>query len=357
MARRKGGGGPQKGSGRAGRSGRGRGLSGDARAAAKRKEREVRDARDRKKILARLSVVEPDGLVVCMYGSHADVAFADGSVRFCLLTPKVHKLFGVCVGDRVWTEKGSGDDERIIVGRAERSTSLRRRRSEEDRTGHVIAANIDQLAITAALYEPPLRTGALDRYLLLASVLDIEPLLVLTKVDLAPMDDPGWDVLAPYRELGLRIVGTSAVSGRGMDELRDALRGRLTAFAGHSGVGKSALCQALGLTDAPETGDLSRSGGRIRGRHTTSIARLLELPSGGWVVDTPGVRSIGLVDIDRGDVRVHFPELAEAGADCEYSDCLHLDEDGCAVRKAVKKGELSKARYAGYARLMESIED
>ena len=169
-----------KGPGRAGRSGRGRGLTGDARAAAKRKERDLRDDRDRTKILARLSVRETDGLVLCMYGSHADVVFADGAVRFCMLTPKVHKLFGLCVGDRVWTETGSGDEERIIVGRSERATSLRRRRSEEDRTGHVIAANIGQLAITMSLHEPPLRTGALDRYLLLASVLGIEPLLVLT---------------------------------------------------------------------------------------------------------------------------------------------------------------------------------
>lgn len=344
-------------SGRVGRSGRGRALSGDARAAARRKDREARDTRDRNKILERLSVDEPDGRVICMYGSHADVAFADGRVMFCMLTPKVHKLFGVCVGDRVWTEEGSGDEERIIVGRAERRTSLRRRRSEEDKTGHVIAANIDQLAITFTLYEPPLRTGALDRYLLLASVLGIEPLLVLTKADLAPMDDPGWSVLEPYRELGLPIIGTSAASGLGLEELRGALRDRVTAFAGHSGVGKSALCQALGLRGAPETGDLSRSGGRIRGRHTTSIARLLDLPSGGWVVDTPGVRSIGLVDIDRADVRVHFPELAEAGADCEFSDCLHLGEDGCAVHKAVKKGALSEARFDGYRRLMESIEE
>ncbi len=345
------------GAGRAGRSGRGRGLSGDARAAARRKERDERDDRDRAKILARLSVDEPDGLVLCMYGSHADVAFADGPVRFCMLTPKVHKLFGICVGDRVWTKAGSGDDERMIVGRAERTTSLRRRRSEEDRTGHVIAANIEQLAITMSLREPPLRTGALDRYLLLASVLGIEPLLVLTKVDLAPLDDPGWEVLGPYRDLGVRILGTSANTGEGVEELRAALRGRVSAFAGHSGVGKSALCQALGLVGAPDTGDLSRSGGRVRGRHTTSIAQLLDIPSGGWVVDTPGVRSIGLVDIHRADVRVHFPEFSEYAGDCEFTDCLHLDDDGCAVQAAVANGDVSSARLDGYRRLMQSIEE
>ena len=348
--------GPPK-SGRVGRSGRGRAAAPDTKTASRRKEREARDLRDRTKIVKRLSVSPPDGLVLCMYGSHADVALGDGEIKFCLLSPKVHKLFGICVGDRVWTDAALGHDEPIIVGRAERSTSLRRRRSEEDRTGHVIAGNIDQLAITATLHEPPLRTGALDRYLLLASVLGIDPLLVLTKADVAPMDDPGWDVLAPYRELGLQIVGTSAVSGLGLDDLRDGLRGHVTAFAGHSGVGKSALCQALGLRGAPETGDLSRSGGRVRGRHTTSIARLLPLPSGGWVVDTPGVRSIGLVDIDRADVRVHFPELAEAGADCEYADCLHLNEEGCAVDAALASGDLSEARLDGYRRLMMSIEE
>ena len=170
------------------------------------------------------------------------------------------------------------------------------------------------------------------------------------------MDDPGWEVLAPYRELGVPIVPTSSESGQGIEALRDALRGKVTAFAGHSGVGKSALCQALGLVGAPKTGELSHSGGRVRGRHTTSIAQLLELPSGGWVVDTPGIRAIGLVDLARQDVAVHFPELAEYSSGCEYGDCMHLDEEGCAVRAALEEGELSEPRYASYERLVRAIE-
>lgn len=344
-----------RGGGRGGTSGRGRGGRREGKIEQRRREKEERDAKQRQRILDKLAEQEPDGLVTCMYGSHADVAFEDGAVRFSLLSPKVHKLFGLCVGDRVWTEDGATPEERIIIARAERRTELRRARSEEDRSGHVIAANLDRLAITVALHEPPLRTGALDRYLLLASVLGIEPILVLTKIDQAPMDDPGWQVLEPYRELGVPIVPTSAESGRGLDDLRAALRGRVTAFAGHSGVGKSSLCLALGL-DAPEAGDMSTSGGRVRGRHTTSIAQLLELPGGGWVVDTPGVRAIGLVDLEREDVAVHFADIAELAADCEYSDCLHLEAEGCAVRAAVDEGDLAEARYEGYRRLVESIE-
>jgi ribosome biogenesis GTPase len=355
MARNKGPSGQGKG-GRSGRSGRGRAADKGGRADSRRKEQGERDERGRRKLRAAFEGVEPDGIVLCMYGSHADVAFADGQVGFCLLHPKVHKLFGLCVGDRVWTEGGDVVDDRIIAARAERRTELRRTRSEEDRVGHVIASNIEYLAITAALHEPPLRTGALDRYLLLASVLGIEPLLVLTKTDLAPMDDPGWEVLEPYRELGVPIVPTSSESGQGIEALRDALRGKVTAFAGHSGVGKSALCQALGLVGAPKTGALSHSGGRIRGRHTTSIAQLLELPSGGWVVDTPGVRAIGLVDLSRRDVAVHFPELDDYAQACAYGDCLHLDEEGCAVREAVASGDLSEPRYLSYERLVRAIE-
>ncbi|HCP46849.1 MAG TPA: ribosome small subunit-dependent GTPase A, partial [Deltaproteobacteria bacterium] len=282
----------------------------------KDKQRQVvaeREAQQRERLLARFEGVEPDGRVVCQYGTHAEVSCADGRVRLCLLTPKVHKLFGVCVGDWVWTGRGATDEERIIEGRAERRTEVRRKRGEEDRHGHVIAANVDTMAITAALKEPPLRTGALDRYLVLASHLGLAPLLVLTKLDLTPADDPGWSVLEPYRSLGVDMVYTASVTGQGLADLRVRLAGRVTVFAGHSGVGKSRLCGALGLRDAPEPGDLSRSGGRVRGRHKTSVARLLNLGDGGWVVDTPGVRAIGLVDLERQDVPIHFPDLADIG--------------------------------------------
>jgi len=326
----------------------------------KDKQRQVaaeRDAFQRQKLLARFEGIEPDGRVVCQYGSHAETVCADGIVRLCLLTPKVHKLFGVCVGDRVWTRRGATDEERIIEARAERRTEVRRKRGEDDRHGHVIAANVDTMAITTALKEPPLRTGALDRYLVLASHLGLEPIIVLTKLDQTPSDDPGWSVLEPYRALDVDIVPTSSVNGEGLEALRLRLADRVTVFAGHSGVGKSRLCGALGLIDAPEPGELSRSGGRIRGRHKTSVARLLDLGAGGWVVAPPGVRAIGLVDLQRQDVAIHFPDLEEVGRGCSYGDCLHLGEEGCAIPGAIEDGVLASVRYEGYLRLMESVDD
>jgi len=341
--------------GRKNREGR-PGKKGAASAAdRRRREQKERGDRDRRRLLDRFAGIEPDGLVLCQYGTHAETALPDGSVRMCMLSPKVHKLFGVCVGDRVWTQRGATDQERIIVARAERRTEVRRKRGEEDRTGHIIASNVDVMAITLALREPPLRTGAIDRYLVLASVLGLEPLLVLTKIDQAPEDEPGWRVLDPYRELGVEIVATSAESGEGLDRLRTALAGRVTVFAGHSGVGKSSLCLALGLSGAPEAGDMSTARGRVRGRHTTSIARLLELPAGGWVVDTPGVRAVGLVDLKPDDVRVHFPEFADHTEGCEYSDCCHRNEERCGVRQAVDDEQIPSARYESYLRLMESL--
>lgn len=310
----------------------------------------------RARLLARFEGTEPNGRVVCQFGSHAETEFADGSRSLCMLSPKVHKLQGVCAGDLVWTERGATDVERIIQGRAPRRNELRRRRGEDDRTGHVIAANVDLMAITTALREPPLRTGALDRYLVLASVLGIDAMIVLTKLDNSPADDPGWEALQPYRDLGVPIVATSANSGLGLGELREVLAGRISVFAGHSGVGKSSLCLALGLEGAPEAGEMSRTGGRVRGRHKTSIARLLNLPGGGRVVDTPGVRSIGLVDLSRGDVPVHFPEFERFSEQCPFRDCLHLEEDDCAVRLAVESGELADSRYQSYCRLLATLE-
>ena len=344
----------QRSSRGAGRSARGRDKAKRVAIEARRKRKQEQEERDRAKLLGRFEGIAPDGRVTCMYGSHADVVRAGGDVHFAILSPKVHKLFGLCVGDRVWTEEGA-PGERIILARAARRTEIRRKRGDDDRTGHVIAANVDRMAITAALVEPPLRTGALDRYLVLASVLGVDPIIVITKFDQAGPEAPEWSALEPYRELG---VPTSAEAGEGLDGLREALRDRVTVFAGHSGVGKSSLCLALGIADAPEAGEMSYARGRVRGRHKTSVARLLELPDvGGWVVDTPGVRAIGLVDLKPADARVHFPELAEVGAECQYADCLHVAEDGCAVREAVDAGAIPKVRYDGYVRLMESLEE
>lgn len=339
-------------------AGRGRRRDGAAESKARSSEdRAQQEETQRKRLLARFEGTEPDGRIVCQFGSHAETEFADGSRLLCMLSPKVHKLQGVCVGDLVWTQRGATDAERIIQGRAPRRNELRRRRGEDDRTGHVIAANVDVMAITTALREPPLRTGALDRYLVLASLLGIEPMIVLTKLDKSPSTDPGWEAIAPYRALGVPIVATSANSGEGLDELRDTLAGRISVFAGHSGVGKSSLCQAMGLVGAPEVGEMSRSGGRVRGRHKTSIARLLDLPGGGRVVDTPGVRAIGLVDLSRSDAPVHFPDFAVFAENCLYRDCLHLEEEDCAVCLAVEKGEIAQSRYQSYCRLMATLED
>lgn len=306
-------------------------------------------ARDLQQLHSRLEGRSPDGWVTCMYGTHADVAFDTGGVGFCLITPKVHKLQGLCVGDRVFTDRGAHDGERHVVGRDNRRTELRRLRGDDDRAGHVIAANADQMAIVAALDEPPLRPGALDRYLVLASVLGLHPLVVITKVD-DPMHPPS-PVLEPYLPL-CPVILTSARAGFGVPALAEALRGHLTVFAGHSGVGKSTLCQALGLDGALAAGPLGAGG---RGRHTTSVAQLLSLPGGGWVVDTPGVRAIGFVDLDRRVARTHFPELAALGELCEFPDCLHEGEEGCAADDAVDEGTIPAARLAGYRRLLASL--
>ena len=346
-----------KSGGRIAGRGRRRDSSSESKGARGGADRQQHEEVQRDRLLAQFEGIEPDGRVVCQFGSHAETEFADGSRLLCMLTPKVHKLQGVCAGDLVWTVRGATDAERIIQARAPRSNELRRRRGEDDRTGHVIAANVDLMAITTALREPPLRTGALDRYLVLASVLGIEAMIVLTKLDNSPAHDPGWEVLQPYRDLGVPIVATSATSGLGLPELREALAGRVSVFAGHSGVGKSSLCLALGLEGAPEAGEMSRTGGRVRGRHKTSIARLLELPGGGRVVDTPGVRSIGLVDLSRADVPIHFPEFARFAEECPYRDCLHLEEEDCAVCLAVEREELAESRYQSYCRLMATLEN
>jgi ribosome biogenesis GTPase len=285
-----------------------------------------------------------------MYGSHAELRLPGGRHALALIAPKVHKFQGVCVGDRVFTEGGVDAQERVIQARAPRTTELRRLRGEEDRGGHAVAANVDQMAIVSALREPPLRSGALDRYLVLASILGIPPLIVIAKADQGDEHDPAWAVVEQYRSLA-PVVVTAARTLAGIEDLARHLRSRITVFAGHSGVGKSSLCHALGLSAAPATGELSLDG---RGRHTTSYARLLELQGGGCVVDTPGVRAIGFVDLERRDARAHFPDFVALARGCEFPDCEHLEEEGCAVREAVGE-RIGAARYEGYRRLVASL--
>jgi ribosome biogenesis GTPase len=216
----------------------------------------------------------------------------------------------------------------------------------------VVAANVDVLVIVAAVARPPLRTGLIDRYLVAAWRGGIEAMLALTKIDLVHDEEAVARVRELYGSLGHRVVSLSLRAGEGTGELRAALTDRVAVLAGHSGVGKTSLTNALtGRSDAttavnPVVG---------RGRHTTTGARYMDLPGGGALIDTAGIRSFGIAGVAADELQRAFPEIEAASRDCRWEDCLHREgEDGCAVADAPG---IDAERLASYRKLLAELEE
>jgi ribosome biogenesis GTPase len=213
------------------------------------------------------------------------------------------------------------------------------------RREHVLVANVDQVAIVVSLVEPDLKPHLIDRYLVLAQQGGLRPLILLNKADLADVVEL-QPMIGAYAQIGITVMLTSATTGMGVARLRQELRGRATVFAGQSGVGKSSLLNAVepGLGLAVK----SVSEGNSKGRHTTTYAQLIKLASGGWVVDTPGVRQLSLWDVRPEEVEGYFAEFRPFVPLCEFPDCTHTHETGCAVKNAVARRMISARRYHSY---------
>jgi ribosome biogenesis GTPase / thiamine phosphate phosphatase len=258
---------------------------------------------------------------------------------------------GVVVGDHVRLVgdiTGSSGSLARIVEVDERRTALRRTADDDDPVERVVVANADQLVVVTALADPEPRPGFIDRALAAAYDARIEPLLCLTKSDLASPDQ----LLELYRPLGVRHVVTQR--GGELDELREHLRGRASVLLGQSGVGKSTLVNAVVPDANRSTGDVNAVTGR--GRHISTSAYALRLPFGGWVFDTPGIRSFGLAHVDPDGLIHAFGDLTEFTADCSRG-CSHGDgEPECGLDAAVAEGRLDGARVTSFRRILASRE-
>ncbi|HUT36232.1 MAG TPA: ribosome small subunit-dependent GTPase A [Planctomycetota bacterium] len=263
-----------------------------------------------------------------------------------------HQTRPIAVGDRVQLAL-QPTGEGVLEGiEPRRGGKLSRKAAGNRDVEQVVAANVDQLVIVAAAAKPPLNRGLLDRLAVSAEHGDLDAVVCLNKIDLAqPGEFEG--LLAVYRRLGYTALATSAVRGEGLDELRHVLTDKISVFSGASGVGKSALLNAMQPGLKLRVGEVSAATGK--GRHTTSAVSLLPLDFGGFVVDTPGVREFALYDLERDELQHCFPEMRERFGQCRFADCSHTHEPDCAVVAAVHAGGIDPARYESYCRIYESL--
>jgi ribosome biogenesis GTPase len=256
----------------------------------------------------------------------------------------------VVVGDVVTVEK-SGEGFAVIDVEPRRS-QVSRRDPSQPRREQILVSNIDTVVVVAAAKRPDLTPRLIDRFLVAAESREIPAVIVINKIDL---DEENERVLmvAGYRALGYAVLETSAETGAGVDELRASLQDQTSVFMGHSGVGKSALANALHPGLKLRTGDVHGQTGK--GTHTTTTVSLLRLPWGGYLVDTPGIREFGLWDLEPRDITFCFREMADRVQSCRFNDCLHEQEPGCAVKAGVDAGEILPWRYESYLKILETL--
>lgn len=301
------------------------------------------------------------GLVLRTTGSWYKVAPSEGgSLIDCRLRGN-YRLRGnkqtnpIAVGDQVLyviQEDGTG----LISEVCDRRNYIVRKATKLSKQTHVIASNIDQLCIVATLGFPRTSTGFIDRLLVTAEAYHIPARIVFNKVDL--YDDELWQIhnelKSIYLHAGYPVHEVSALEGTGVDDLRLLMQGKTSLFSGHSGVGKSALLNALDPSLNLRVGEVSDWS--LKGKHTTTFAELHPF-AGGYLIDTPGIKEFGMVDFKTEEVGHFFPEIRQVLHECKFANCTHVHEPQCAVKQAVEDGYINSERYANYLSIIDSLEE
>lgn len=294
--------------------------------------------------------------VVRATGSWYDVLH-DGETVRCRIRGRlrlkgVRSTNPVVVGDEVACEADEGGDY-VIADILPRRNYVIRRASNLSKESHIIAANVDQALLMASLRSPETPTEFVDRFLVTCEAYKVPVTILLSKLDLQDAEAVA-EFRAVYEGAGYRVLEVSIREGRGVEEVRELLAGRTTLVSGNSGVGKSTLIQAIDPSLDIRTGEISES--HHKGRHTTTFSTMYPLAGGGAVIDTPGIKGLGLIDIDEAELWHYFPEMMRVAPACRFYNCTHTHEPGCAVTEAVKAGEIAWPRYESYLKIRDEDE-
>lgn len=329
----------------------------------RQKDRSKYKKTDQKKLASKELMKEDfllHGRVLSIISQNIEVQTTEGKKYRCSLRGLLKKERArdknlVIVGDRVLFEPLQ-EPEGSIHAIVPRTSVLSRQDNLHRIQRHLIAANVDQVFITQSCVQPPIKPPIIDRYLIAAEKGGICPVLLFNKIDLVEKGSKEEEVLHTcaemYTKLGISVLLASAKTGEGLDILKDKMKEATSVFSGQSGTGKTSLINAISGFQL-ETREIVCT--TWKGAHTTTTARLLELPFDGYCVDTPGIRSFGIWDLEPDDLKHYFSEFFEESRHCAFTDCSHLHEPGCKVRTMVEEGTLSVLRYESYVNLYESL--
>ena len=288
----------------------------------------------------------------CWYDVLHDGETVRCRIRGRLRLKGVRSTNPVVVGDEVACEADEGGDY-VIADILPRRNYVIRRASNLSKESHIIAANVDQALLMASLRSPETPTEFVDRFLVTCEAYKVPVTILLSKLDLQDAEAVA-EFRAVYEGAGYRVLEVSVREGRGVEEVRELLAGRTTLVSGNSGVGKSTLIQAIDPSLDIRTGEISES--HHKGRHTTTFSTMYPLAGGGAVIDTPGIKGVGVIDFVEAELWHYFPEMMRVAPACRFYNCTHTHEPGCAVTEAVKAGEIAWPRYESYLKIRDEDE-
>jgi len=262
----------------------------------------------------------------------------------------------IVVGDHVIIDQNP-DGTAFITEIEDRKNYIVRRASNLSKQTHILAANIDEALLCVTVRFPETSTVFIDRFLATAEAYRIPVCLVFNKIDLYDEDDKEYleGLIYLYETIGYPCLKTSAETGEGIEALRERIKNKIVLLAGHSGVGKSSLINALQKDASRKIGKISDY--HLKGTHTTTFSEMIGIDTGGYIIDTPGIKGFGTIDMTPQEISHYFPEIFRFSKNCRYNNCLHINEPDCAVMKAVENHYISESRYRSYLNILEDVNE
>ncbi|BBD44747.1 MAG TPA: ribosome small subunit-dependent GTPase A [Porphyromonadaceae bacterium] len=301
------------------------------------------------------------GLVIRNTGNNYLVRTDEGTDMSCLAKGNfrlkgIRSTSPVVVGDRVKMDINP-DGTAYITEIEDRKNYIVRKASNLSKHSHILAANIDLALLCVTVRFPETTTVFIDRFLVTAEAYSVPVVLVFNKTDIYDSDDREYvdGLVHLYSTVGYTCIKTSVLTGEGMNEVRELVCGKITLLAGHSGVGKSSIVNTLQKDATQKVGKISDY--HNKGMHTTTFSEMIELEKGGFVIDTPGIKGFGTIDMTTAEVSHYFPEIFRISSKCKFYNCLHLNEPGCAVIKALENHYISQSRYQSYLNILEDANE